>query len=322
MRRVLITGSGGFVGRVLVGKMVERGYEVWGADRVPLKRGFEGARELVVDLTDEAAVGRLLEEAQPEAIVHLAARSSVRLSLDDPTGTIRDNTLPVLYLLNELKARAKACRLLAIGSADEYGPVSSAEQLPLREDGPVNPSNPYALAKSIQNQYCRWYAAHHDLDVVVTRSFNHTGAGQTDTFVLPSFARQIAEIRLGRREPVIRVGNLDVKRDFLDVRDVCEAYIALLERGTRGETYNVCSGKSFVIRELLDQLCEISGVDVEVEIDPGRLRPADTPELRGDNGKIRADTGWSPRTPIADTLRALVGHWQQAIEEKEDKQTD
>jgi GDP-4-dehydro-6-deoxy-D-mannose reductase len=293
--------------------MAERGFEVWGVDQAPLESGFEGARQLSVNLTDEAAVGKLVDESQPDAIVHLAAQSSVRLSFDDPIGTIRNNTLPALFVLDKLRARTGACRLLAIGSADEYGPVNSVEQLPLRESDPVNPNNPYALAKSIQNQYCRSYAELFGLDVVVTRSFNHTGAGQTDIFALPNFARQIGEIKLGRREPVIRVGNLDVKRDFLDVRDVCEAYVALLERGTRGETYNVCSGNTFVIRDLLDKLCELSRVDVDVEVDSDRVRPVDTPELRGDNGKIRADTGWSPRIPIEDTLRSLLDYWEQTV---------
>jgi GDP-4-dehydro-6-deoxy-D-mannose reductase len=146
--------------------------------------------------------------------------------------------------------------------------------------------------------------------VVATRSFNHTGAGQSDVFVLSSFARQIAEIKAGRREAVLRVGNLDVKRDFLDVRDVCAAYVALLEKGEAGETYNVCSGRSYRIRDLLDRLCSLSGVEVEVRVDPERLRPVDMPELLGDASKLEAATGWKPTVAIDDTLRSLLEYWE------------
>lgn len=321
MKRILVTGSGGFVGRVLVDKMSERGFEVWGADRAPSER-FSGERQLSVDLTNEESVAKLLEQSRPEGIVHLAAQASVAKSFDAPIETILTNTLPVLYILDGLRARSESCRLLVIGSADEYGPVASPDVLPLREDGPVNPNNPYALAKSIQNQYCTGFSTLYGLDVVMTRSFNHTGAGQRDVFVLPSFARQIAEIKLGRREPVIRVGNLDVKRDFLDVRDVCDAYMALLERGNRGLTYNVCSGRSYGLRDLLDRLCDIAGVEVKIEVDPDRLRPADTPELRGDPARILNDTGWSPQTPIEETLRSLYESWEREISDSEDTKTN
>jgi GDP-4-dehydro-6-deoxy-D-mannose reductase len=311
--RVLITGNGGFVGRVLVEKMAVRGYEVWGADRAPMESGFKGARQLSVDLTNQSGVVKVLDQAQPEAIVHLAAQASVRRSFDEPIETILNNTLPVLYMLDHLRAHKTACRLLVVGSADEYGPVDSPDELPLREDSPVRPTNPYALAKSIQNQYGTGYALLYGTDVVATRSFNHTGAGQRDAFVLPSFAKQITEIKLGRRDPVIHAGNLDVRRDFVDVRDVCEAYIALLEKGKKGETYNVCSGRSYRLRDLLDRLCELAGVDVRIEVDADRLRPVDTPELRGDNAKIRAHTGWSPQTPIEETLGSLLDYWARAL---------
>jgi len=312
VKRVLITGSGGFVGRILVDATADRGFEVWGADRAP-SESFSGERQLSVDLTNETAVGKLLDQAQPDAIVHLAGQASVHRSFEEPIETILNNTLPILYILDRLRAGPGTCRLLTVGSADEYGPVASPDLLPLREEGPVEPNNPYALAKSIQNQYCGGYATLYGLDVVMTRSFNHTGAGQRDTFVLPSFARQVAEIKLGRREPVIRVGNLDVKREFLDVRDVCDAYLALLERGRRGETYNVCSGISYGLRDMLERLCAIAGVEVTIEVDPERLRPVDTPELRGDPAKIESDTEWRAKTPIEDTLRSLVEYWEGVV---------
>jgi GDP-4-dehydro-6-deoxy-D-mannose reductase len=267
------------VGGVLVKRLVEAGDQVWGVDRVSEDAEFAGERRVTADLTDFDALTRLLDEAAPDRVVHLAAQASVRTSFDEPVPTILNNTIPTFHLLNWLKGARKRVRMLAVGSAEEYGVVAE-ERLPLSEDSAANPSSPYALAKSIQNQACRAFATLYNVDVVITRSFNHTGVGQRDTFVLPSFARQVTEIRAGQRDPVMHVGNLDVKRDFLDVRDVCAAYEALLARGASGETYNVCSGRSYSVRSLLDRLCELAEVDVEIAVDPDRLRPVDMPELR------------------------------------------
>jgi len=291
--------------------MSAAGFEVWGVDRVEPDDGFVGEKLLTGDLLEEDFVAGALAETTPDHIVHLAAQSSVSRSLDRPIETIVSNTLPTLYILNYLRASSSA-RLLAVGSADEYGTVG-ADALPLREDQVVLPANPYAIAKSMQNQCCRGFATLYGVNVVLTRSFNHTGRGQTDTFVLPSFARQVAEIKLGRREPVIEVGNLDVKRDFLDVRDVCAAYVDILQDGRRGETYNVCSGGSYVIRDMLDTLCRLGEVDVEIRVDPKRLRPVDMPELRGDPSKLYADTGWKPNIPIEETLRWLLEGWIESL---------
>jgi GDP-4-dehydro-6-deoxy-D-mannose reductase len=147
------------------------------------------------------------------------------------------------------------------------------------------------------------------VDTVMTRSFNHTGPGQRDVFVLSNFGKQVAEIRRGLREPVIDVGDLEVRRDFLDVRDVCDAYVVLLKKGRTGETYNVCSGRSYRIRDLLDQLCALAGVKVKVHVDQARLRPVDVPELRGDPSKMREHTGWTVKHPIEETLKSLLEYW-------------
>lgn len=310
MSRVLVTGCDGFVGRLLVERMVAAGDEVWGIDRAAAS-AFAGARRIVADLTDRKAVFAALDETQPRFIVHLAAQASVRVSIDEPIPTILNNTVPALHLLSWLRQNS-GVRLLAIGSAEEYGAVAP-ESLPLRESTPVNPANPYALGKSIQNQCCRTFASLYHVDAVATRSFNHTGAGQSDVFVLPGFARQIAEIKAGRREAVLRVGNLDVKRDFLDVRDVCAAYVLLLHKGESGRTYNVCSGRSYRIRDLLDRMCELAGVEVDVVVDPARLRPVDMPELRGDPSLLAAATGWAPSVPIDDTLRWLLSDWEARV---------
>jgi len=197
-----------------------------------------------------------------------------------------------------------------VGSADEYGTVDGS-LLPLAESAPVNPESPYALAKAIQSQYGRMFAKLYGVDAVMTRSFNHTGPGQRDTFVLSSFARQVAGIRRGTRGETIEVGNLDVKRDFLDARDVCDAYVVLLMKGRAGETYNVCSGKSYRIGDMLREMCRIANVDVTIRVDSTRLRPVDMPDLRGDPGKMRAHTGWTARREIGETLASLLDYWDQ-----------
>jgi GDP-4-dehydro-6-deoxy-D-mannose reductase len=310
MDKALVTGCNGFVGRALVARLAVAGYEVWGADRVDAGGGFHGAQCLVGDLCDEAFVEDVLGRSGPACIVHLAGQASVRQSFDDPAHTLSDNTQPALNILNVLRRRKSIARVLLIGSADEYGSVHPS-QLPLVEATPVNPESPYALAKVIQSQTGRMFARLYSVDAVMTRSFNHTGPGQRDAFVLSSFARQVAAIRRRTRGETIEVGNLDVKRDFLDVRDVCDAYVVLLKKGRTGETYNVCSGQSYRIGDMLRQMCDIAGVDVTIRVDASRLRPVDMPDLRGDPGKIHAHTGWSARRPIAETLASLLDYWDE-----------
>jgi GDP-4-dehydro-6-deoxy-D-mannose reductase len=313
----LITGYCGFVGLHLAAKAAAEGYEVWGTDRVRSSGTADDGRFVETDLLDEGAVTSLLDEVKPDLIAHLAAQSSVRRSFDSPNETILNNTIPVLHILGYLKTSQRACRLLAVGSADEYGPVKSPADLPLREDSAVNPVNPYALAKAIQNQYCNAFAELYGVDAVITRSFNHTGSNQRETFVLPSFAKQIIEIKLGRVNPKLAVGNLEIKRDFLDVNDVCSAYIALLRGGKKGETYNVCSGVSHRIRDMLDKMCELAGVEVDVFVDPDRLRPVDTPELRGDAAKLRRETDWEPVNSIEQTLGSVLDFWEKRLSSNE-----
>ncbi|HEX5132266.1 MAG TPA: GDP-mannose 4,6-dehydratase [Candidatus Krumholzibacteria bacterium] len=309
MNKALVTGCNGFVGRALVARLVAGGYEVWGADRVAVG-DFVGQRCFTGDLADEAVVADLLERVAADCIVHLAGQASVRASFDDPVQTLTDNTRPALNILNHVRTTGARTRVLLVGSADEYGIVDPA-QLPLAETTPVVPESPYAVAKAIQNQYGRMFARLYGVDALMTRSFNHTGPGQRDAFVLSSFARQVAAIRRGTRADIIEVGNLDVKRDFLDVRDVCDAYTVLLKKGRTGETYNVCSGNSYRIGDLLRQLCDIAGVSVTIRVDKDRLRPVDMPDLRGDPARMTEHTGWQARLPIEQTLASLLDYWDK-----------
>ncbi len=314
MKRVLVTGCGGFVGPYVIDVLVQEGYRVWGVDTRD-DVGIASLEEYFSeDLSDRQAVETLIDSASPDAVVHLAAQSSAGRSFSEPFDTLTRNIFPVLNLLDVVRKRARQTRILAVGSGDVYGPVTQAD-LPLRENRVPKPMNPYALSKAIQEQCCLQYASLYGTDVLATRSFNHTGAGQRETFVLPSFARQVSEIVLGVREPVLDVGDLDLRRDFTDVRDVARAYVALLERGKTGEVYNVCSGAAHSLRELLGLLCEMAKIDPEIRIDPKRVRPADIRELRGDPSKIEQDTAWQSRIAIAETLEWLLGSWTTAVEE-------
>jgi GDP-4-dehydro-6-deoxy-D-mannose reductase len=308
VKRVLVTGSGGFVGRALTRALDADGFDVWGVDRDRDPDDRSG-RILAGDLCDGEVVKSVLERVRPAYVVHLAAQSSAGRSFEDPAFTIRNNLLPALHLLEHLRAiGGDGTRVLAVGSAEVYGPVGPGD-LPLGEDRIPRPVSPYALGKLFQEQSCAHFASLYGSDVVMTRSFNHTGAGQRDTFVLSSFARQMIEIKNGLRPPQVHVGNIDVSRDFLDVRDVCRAYTLLLAKGRRGTVYNVCSGVAHSLRVLLGTLATMAGVDVEIRSDPDRVRRTDIPELCGDNWRIAADTGWAPSIPIEETLRGLLDYW-------------
>lgn len=312
MQRLLITGCWGFVGKTAAQSLAEEGVDIWGADTQSAPGRFPGKESFQVDLSEAAEVEKLLARTQPTHILHLAAHSSAGHSFKEPLGTIRNNLLSTLNILEALRKRERPARLLAVGSADEYGPADPSH-LPLVETRPAHPANPYALSKAMQAQCCSLYHAVYGVDVVMTRSFNHTGPGQTDTFVLPSFARQIMEIKHKVREPAMEVGNIEIKRDFLDVRDVVRAYRALLERGKPGELYNVCSGASYTLKELLHRMCALAGVRVDVRVRDERVRPLDTMELRGNKLKIARDTGWSPEIPIEKTLQSLLDYWEQVV---------
>lgn len=306
MERVLVTGCGGFVGRYLVEALAQSNYDVYGVDRKDHVEWIKDKKYHACDLTDQSTVVDLLNKVQPRHIVHLAAQSSAGRSFAEPHLTLHTNVTPILHLLEYLRTSESSLRLLSVGSADVYGVVDESA-MPLQESLPPQPTNPYSLSKTIQEMCCARYAELYDVDVVSTRSFNHTGAGQRTTFVLPSFAEQILEIRNGERDAVVKVGNVEPKRDFSDVRDVCRAYVLLLEKGKRGEIYNVCSNVSYSIRSLLEKLASLAGVSIELQVDPERLRKVEMMELRGDYGKLAMDTGWAPEISIDDTLRSLLG---------------
>ena len=315
--RLLVTGSGGFVGGHLV-ELVRQEAPATSLHGVVQPHGSlawstsQGARIHEADLDDPAAAAAVIQEVRPDGIVHLAGQSSVQQSWLDPGGTLRTNVLGIVHLLDGARSASLRPAVLVVGSAEEYGPVGEAE-LPIREDAPLRPASPYAVSKVAQGALARLYGPAGGMRVVLTRTFHHTGPGRGEAFAESSFARQIAEIEHGLRPAVIEVGNLDAVRDFCDVRDVVRAYLLLLEKGEPGQAYNVCSGRGLRIREVLDLLLASSSARVEVRVDKERLRPADVPAQVGDPSRLRAATAWEPRIPIAETLRDLLSDWRARV---------
>jgi len=315
--KVLITGVAGFVGGHLVDHLRARhpGTEIVGLDNRPGNRVRALKLEVAaVDLTNAEAVASALGRLQPDRIVHLAAQSSPQRSWEDPAGTFQANVLGLLHLLEGVRAHGLCPRILVVGSAEEYGRVEASD-LPLEEEAPLRPLTPYAVSKVAQGYLALQYALSTGLPVMRTRTFHHTGPRRGEAFAESSFARQLAEIEAGRRPAALEVGNLDAVRDFTDVRDVVRAYWSLLEQGEPGQVYNVCSGKGRRVRELLDILISLTGLEVEVRVDPLRLRPADVPVLVGDGRRLREATGWEPAIPLEHTLRDLLDYWRERVAE-------
>jgi GDP-4-dehydro-6-deoxy-D-mannose reductase len=312
VKRFLVTGIAGFAGRHLAELLLARGDEVHGMVRGredrPQLRTLGGLRPEaihVADVLDAAAVERVVAAVAPDGILHLAGVSFVPDAVADPFAAFRINVLGALHVFAAVQRQQPACRVLAVGSSDAYGAVA-AEELPIRESCPFRPLTPYGASKAALDLLAYQWAHGAGLDVVAVRPFNHTGPGQRPDFVCPDFARQLVAVARRERPPVLSVGDLEVVRDFSDVRDVVAAYVAVWERGARGSAYNVCSGVGRSVRSVLETLIELVGVDVRIEVTPARMRGATVPALVGSADALRAATGWEPRIAWAETLAAVV----------------
>ena len=264
------------------------------------------------ELTDAGAVEKLISAVQPDRIFHLAAQSFVQSSFDEPTATIDINVRSQLNLLEAVRRHDMATRVHIAGSSEEYGLVLP-DEVPMKETNPLRPLSPYAVSKVTQDKLAWQYFKSYGMHVVVTRGFNHTGPRRGAFFSTSTFARQIAEIESGLHEPVIMVGDLTTKRDWTDVRDMVRAYWVALERCEPGESYNVGSGRTWSIREMLDILLSRSQVKIRTQEDPARLRPSDVPILWADISKFRAATGWEPKIPFERTLADLLQYWRERV---------
>ena len=308
-RPVLVTGATGFAGSHLL-EYLSASHEVvaWGR-RPPPGELAPLARWQQVDLLDGNRVVAAIRELQPSLVFHCAGLPQVAESWTDTAAPLAVNVLGTHRLLEALRGSGVACRVLVTGSAHVY----AASAAPLTEEAALGPASPYALSKLAQEQLAVRACAEDGIEVVVTRSFNHTGPRQEPSFVAPSIARQIAEIERAAGEPVIRVGNVDAVRDIMDVRDTVRAYDAAIRGGTPGAIYNVATGIGRVIREVLEALVARARVPIRVESDPARMRPSDIPVLIGDATRLRDATGWAPRIPFDQTLDDLLEYWRRRV---------
>ena len=315
--RILITGITGFVGSHLTEWALSRGADVIGALRWRSNtEHIEHLRDRLTliqsELRELSSARDLVERARPDYIVHLAAQSFVGASWQTPAETLMTNAIGQMNLFEAIRQLGSASRFLVIGSREEYGLVEP--ELPIRETNPLRPLSPYAVSKVTQDLMGFQYFKSYGLDIVRARAFHHTGPRRSDNFSTSTFARQIAEIEAGLREPVVVAGDLKPVRDFSDVRDIVRGYWELLERGTAGEVYNLCSGVDWTIERMLTFLISQSSVPgIEIRTDAARLRPSDVPVLRGSYEKIERAVGWRPRIPLEQTLTDLLDYWRQRI---------
>jgi GDP-4-dehydro-6-deoxy-D-mannose reductase len=310
---VLVTGAAGFAGSHLL--------DLLGSDDVrvvALRKPGVGAETqaryphlewIELDLLERGAVRTMVGRLAPVAIYHLAGSPHVGQSWKAATDTLAVNVLATHHVLDGLRAEGLHSRVVVASSAYVYRPSMQA----LTEDDPIESTSPYAVSKIATELAAAKASARDGIPVMVARSFNHIGPRQDPSFFASGVGRQIALIEAGRIAPVIRVGNLDARRDFTDVRDTVRAYRGLAERGTPGTAYNVCSGEAHAVRDLLDGLVALARVPVTVEPDPERFRPNDMPLLLGDGSRIRRDVGWQPEIPLERTLRDLLDYWRQAV---------
>jgi GDP-4-dehydro-6-deoxy-D-mannose reductase len=312
--RALITGISGFVGSHLAEYLLDAtDWEIAGTVFGPYGSIADlcGRLELYpAELSRLDVVTFILEQARPDAIFHLAAQPLVSASRRNPWGTLETNIRMQLSLLEGVAQVKPDCRVLVVGSSEEYGQVSP-EDLPVDEDTPLRPLNAYALSKVAQDLMGLQYHLVDKLQVVRVRPFNHIGPRQRLGFVAADFASQIAAAELGLQPPAIAVGNLDARRDFSDVRDVVQAYAALITEGVPGQVYNVGAGKSHSIQEILDTLLAMSRVPIEVQQDPDRMRPSETPDIVCDATRIRELCGWQATIPLRQSLQDVLDYWRE-----------
>lgn len=316
--RSFVTGISGFVGGHLVEHLAASGDQVAGisaSGRWP--KGLEClstlARIEACDLatTEVPALAEQIARNAPEVVYHLAAQANPQASVSDPRGTWTLNVLGTLSLLEAIKAAGIKPRVVLVGTGICYGNPPDGQN-PVREDCPLRPNNPYAASKAAADLLGVQHFLSHKTDIVIARPFNHAGPRQSDIYVLSSFARQVAEIERGRRER-IDVGNLDVQRDYTDVRDIVRAYRLLATNGRAGEIYNIGTGLGTGLSTALEFLRSLASVPVEVRVDPARYRPVDLPLLVADSGKLRTATGWAPEIPIEQTLSNMLAYWRENL---------
>lgn len=313
MKKALIIGAGGFVGSYLIECLhTEFNMEVYATklQGTEFSHPFATVRDL--DIMSKEDIVELLYDVRPDYIFHLAAQSSVSVAWKNPMLTIDVNIKGSVNVMEAVRELFYKPRILVIGSGEEYGHIKTGDT-PISEDTILRPGNIYAATKACQNMIGSIYAQAYDMEMMLVRAFNHVGPGQAPLFVVSDFCKQVAEIELGLKEPVIRVGNLSARRDFTDVRDVVRAYAMLIQKGVAGETYNVGSGKAMEIQRILDLIVGMSSAKISVEVDPNKIRPVDVPIIEADISKIHDVTGWRPEISIEQTIRETLDYWRENL---------
>jgi len=315
MERVLITGADGFVASHLIAELCGAGCsEVHGIGlkEKPLAEADPRFIYRVADLNDIDLLRSVLDSAKPDAVFHLAAQPSVAHSWKDPWTTYRVNILCQLNLMEAARQAGIEASFHIACSSEEYGKVAP-DEVPIRADSRLKPCSHYAVSKVSQEMLGLMYFEAYGWRVFATRGFNQAGPGQSPDFAIPSFARQIALIESGALEPVLKVGNLEAQRDFTDVRDTVRAYRLLMERGSAGVSYNVCTGVARKMSDVLDELLALSRENIRVEIDPERQRPSDVPIVTGDSSRLEEETGWRPEIPFSKTLADTLDYFRSSV---------
>ena len=315
--KLLITGFTGFVSAHFLDLLnsAEPGAEVLGIDKNFPDFDFTLYPQLTIsfrdiDLLNKNDVEEVIVSFHPTHILHLASVSSVALSWQTPLDSFVNNTNIFLNLVEQVRVNHIPCRILSVGSSEEYGEVAE-EDLPLTEENSLHPLSPYAVARVAQEMLSKIYADGFNLDIIITRSFNHIGPGQKDSFVISSFARQMVQLAKEKSSNnTITTGNLSITRDFLDVRDVVKAYYALLKNGKKGEVYNICSGNGIVLKDIVLKMAELLNMKIRIETDPVLIRPNENKRIIGSFKKIHTALGWHPEIPLEKSLVDIISYWQ------------
>ncbi|MAG59871.1 GDP-mannose 4,6-dehydratase [Candidatus Woesebacteria bacterium] len=317
---VLITGITGFAGSHLTDLLLKEGKcKIWGTTRPRSDTKnidhIKGKIKLIdADLLDPHSMSDVLGQVKPKYIFHLAAQSFVPTSWASPANTMEINVIGTVHLFEAIKKVGNDPIVQIACSSEEYGLVKPKET-PIAEENPLRPLSPYGVSKVAMDYLGYQYFKSHGIKIVRTRGFNHSGPRRGDVFVDSSFAKQIAEIEVGKKSPTIMVGNLSAKRDFTDVRDMVRGYLLAVQKCKPGEVYNIASGKDWVIRDVLKTLLSFSPMrgKIKVKQDPGRMRPSDVPILLGDASKFRKETGWKPKVPFEKTLEDTLNYWRERV---------
>ncbi len=298
--------------------MLNKNMEVYGIERWRSKtenvEHIKNKLKLIeADMRDAHSIEKVISNVEPHYIFHLAAQSFVPMSWNAPADTMTTNVIGTINLFEAVRKSKVDPKVQIAGSSEEYGLVYP-DEVPIRETNPLRPLSPYGVSKVAQDRLAYQYHKSYGLKTVITRAFNHTGPRRGDVFVTSNFSKQIAQIEKGIQKPVIKVGNLNAKRDFSDVRDVVKAYWLSLQKCEFGDVYNVCSGKSRTIQSVLDLLMKLSKKkNIKIKKDPSRMRPSDVEILQGDHTKFSKTTGWKPETPFEKTMEDLLNYWRERV---------